>query len=88
MNIDNSEKLWYYFYTEFELVCTDLQKEKKYQPDISGSCMFILTADGQSVIFDKGYDDYGLFVKERFICDRLSAPEDKEGNVSCRWLWT
>lgn len=76
MNIDNSEKLWYYFYTEFELVCTDLQKEKKYQPDISGACMFILTADGQSVIFDKGYDDHGLFVKERFIGDRLSAPED------------
>ena len=72
MNIDNSEKLWYYFYTEFELVCTDLQKEK----NISGSCMFILTADGQSVIFDKGYDDHDLFVKERLIGDRLSAHED------------
>ena len=76
LNIDNNERLWYYFYTEFELVCTDLQKETVYQPDISGSCMFILTDDGQSVIFDKGYDDHGSFVKERFIGSRLSAPED------------
>ena len=76
LNIDDSERLWYYYYTEFELVCTDLQKETVYQPEISGSSMFILTADGQSVIFDKGYDGHGSFVAERFIGDRLSAPED------------
>lgn len=92
LNIDNSERLWYYYYTEFELVCTDLQKEKVYQPDISGSSMFILTADGQSVIFDKGYDDHGSFVKERFIGDRLSAPEDMllnyDGGEISPWRYT
>ena len=76
LNIDDSERLWYYYYTEFELVCTDLQNETVYQPDISGADMFILTADGKSVIFDKGYDGHGSFVAERFAGDSLSAPED------------
>ena len=92
MNIDNSERLWYYYYTEFNLVCTDLQKETVYQPDISGACMFILTANGQSVIFDKGYDDHGSFVKERFIDGRLSEPEDMlldyDGSEISPWRYT
>lgn len=92
LNIDNSERLWYYYYTEFNLVCTDLQKETVYQPDISGACMFILTADGQSVIFDKGYDDHGSFVKERFIDGRLSEPEDMlldyDGGEISPWRYT
>ena len=92
VNIDDSERLWYYFYTEFELVCTDFQNEKVYQPDISGSCMFILPSDGQSVIFDKGYQKHGLFAKERFIGDRLSPSEDVlldyEGDEISLWSCT
>ena len=33
VNIDDGERLWYYFYTKFELVCTDLQNEKVYKPN-------------------------------------------------------
>lgn len=76
VNIDDAEKLWYYYYTDFELICTDLKSEKVYQPDIDGSCMFILPSDGQSVIFDKGYRMHGLFARERFIGGSLSEPED------------
>lgn len=92
MNIDDSERLWYYYYTEFELVCTDFQKEKAYLPDIGGSSMLILPSDGQSVIFDKGYQKHGLFARESFIGDRLSAPEDVpleyEGDEISLWRCT
>ena len=86
------ERLWYYFYTEFELVCTDFHNEKVYQPDISGSCMIILPSDGQSVILDKGYQKHGLFAKERFVGNSLSASEDMsldyEGDEISLWSCT
>lgn len=81
------ERFWYYFYTEFELVCTDFHNEKVYQPDISGSCMIILPSDGQSVILDKGYQKHGLFAKERFVGNSLSASELFQRYVIKKMLW-
>ncbi len=92
MNVDDGGRLWYYYYTEFDLVCTDLQSEKVYQPGISGSNMLILPADGQSVIFDAGYQKHGTFVKERLAGDSLSAPEalplDFGGKDISPWRYT
>ena len=76
INFDEQEKLWYYYYDEFELVCTDLVSEKSYDPDISGSDGFLLTADGRAAIFGAGYDHYGEFRLLRFANDTLSAPEE------------
>ena len=75
MNIDDTERLWYYYYDKFELVCTDLNSKKVYQPNIEGSRMLILPSDGQSVILDKGYLKYDQFAKESLTDDKLSAPE-------------
>ena len=92
MNVDDGGRLWYYYYTEFDLVCTDLKNEKVYQPGISGSNMLILPADGQSVIFDAGYQKHGTFVSERLAWDSISAPEalplDYEDKELSLWRYT
>ena len=76
INFDEQERLWYYDYDKFELVCTDLVSEKAYKPDIRGSDGFLLTADGRGVIFEAGYDHRGEFRLLRFGNDTLSAPEE------------
>lgn len=74
INFDERERLWYYYYDEFELVCTDLVSEKAYKPNISGSDGFLLTADGGGIIFESGYDHRGKFRLIRLMNDTLSAP--------------
>ncbi len=76
MNTDDSGRIWYYYYTDFELVCTDFMTEQTYQPGIDGANIFILTEDRQSVIFDAGYDRHGSFVKEHFKNGSLCGSED------------
>lgn len=62
INTDEAENLWFYFYTDFNLVKTDFKTEKIYTPNISGANSFLLTNDSQHVIFDKGYQNHGKFV--------------------------
>lgn len=85
MNIDEQEKLWYYYYDAFELVQTDLRTEKVYKPQVHGSSGILVTADAANVIFDGGYDHSNEFVVERIICDTLADYEKLqllfEGNI-------
>lgn len=62
INTDEAENLWFYFYTDFNLVKTDFKTDKIYTPDISGADTFLLTNDSQHIIFDKGYQNHGKFV--------------------------
>ena len=62
INVDEAENLWFYFYTDFNLVKTDYKTEKIYTPDISGANTFFLTNDSQYIIFDRGYQNHGKFV--------------------------
>lgn len=75
MNLDDRERLWYYYYTEFALVRTDLQTETVFHPGISGAQNLFFTADEQSILIDSGYQKYGAFVRERIRGSSLSSPE-------------
>lgn len=75
VNIDEQEKLWYYYYTDFELVQTDLQTEKVYKPQVNGASGFLLTADATSVVFDGGYEHHCEFAVERIMHDTLTDYE-------------
>jgi len=61
INMDDANNLWYYYYTEFNLVKTDLKNETVYTPQISGASGFLITSDGRKILFDGGYDKHGDF---------------------------
>lgn len=71
VNVDDYNNLWYYYYTEFELVKTDFLKEKVYKPQIEGASGFLITADAGKVIFDGGYQAHGSFVMAPLKEDEL-----------------
>lgn len=75
INVDDGDNLWYYYYTEFELVKTDLHKEKAYTPQIEGASGFLITADAQNVLFDGGYRAHGSFVMAALKGDELKDYE-------------
>lgn len=73
INTDENENLWFYYYTDFDLVKTDFKSEKIYTPDISGACAFFLTKDTQHIIFDKGYSNHGKFVYAPITYEKIEA---------------
>lgn len=75
VNVDDYNNLWYYYYTEFELVKTDFLKEKVYKPQIEGASGFLITADAGKVIFDGGYQAHGSFAMASFKEDELKDYE-------------
>ena len=64
VNIDEHDNIWYDYYMDFKLVCLNEKGETEYEPGVRGPHFFILTEDGQSVIFDSGYYKQGCY--ERF----------------------
>lgn len=73
MNIDEQQNLWYYYYTDFDLVRTDFQGERVYRPGIKGISKFLLTK-GNQLICDGGYDNF-----ERYYC--MDIHPDKLGEA-------
>ena len=73
INIDEAENLWFYFYTDFNLVKTDFKTEKIYTPDISGANTFFLTNDSQYIIFDEGYQSHGKFVYAPITYEKIGV---------------
>ena len=61
LNVDNNNNIWYYYYDEFKLVKCSGNKEIDFDPHIEGAKFMLPTEDGQSVIFDSGYDKYGQY---------------------------
>lgn len=78
INIDEQDNLWYYYYTEFELVKTDLCKEKAYNPQVKGAAGFLITSDTRNVIFDGGYGKHDEFVTATFKGDALKDYESMQ----------
>lgn len=72
MNIDEKNRLWFYYYTEFNLVQTDYYQDKVYDPQISGAECFLIKSDNSEVIFDKGYQNHGNFCVKWFEGEHLS----------------
>lgn len=55
MNLDAQENIWFYYYTDFNLVKTDYENYWTFSPGISGSTGFLLGKDGVSILFQGGY---------------------------------
>ena len=78
MNIDDKDSLWFYYYTDFNLVKTDFYSEIVYKTPISGSDGFLLSKGQTALLFHNGYGEKGFCVTK--IKDEvLSKPID--GNI-------
>lgn len=73
INTDEAENIWFYFYTDFNLVKTDFRTEKIYTPNISGANVFLLTNDSQYIIFDKGYQNHSKFVYAPITYEKIGV---------------
>jgi hypothetical protein len=61
INTDSGNRLWFYYYDSFDLVCTDFRSDIVMHPDISGSSAFALSATQQKIIFSGGYEDPSFY---------------------------
>lgn len=61
MNLDNKENLWFYYYTDFNLVKTDFKSDVVYPIEIEGAKAFLITEDEKHILLDGGYDDHFNF---------------------------
>ena len=62
INIDAHNNLYFYYYTEFDLVRTNYETETVFHPEISGSSAFLLHPGNELILFDAGYQKHGEFV--------------------------
>lgn len=67
INLDLEDHLWFYYYSDFNLVKTNYESETVYQPDISGCSGFLFHAQEDLILFDRGYNQHGLFVAKRIL---------------------
>ncbi len=72
INIDEAENIWFYYYDEFSLVKTDLEKDIVFQPEIHGASAFLLTKDTHTILLDGGYNKHSQFMSARIEQDRLT----------------
>lgn len=70
INIDEDENIWYYYYSDFKLIKTNMKEEKIYNPQVSGSSGFLVCSNEKNVIFEGGYDN-----RNRFVIGKLQNDE-------------
>ncbi len=75
MNVDGNDNLWFYYYTEFELVKTDFKKDIVFQPNVSGASVFMINQRQNEILFDCGYKKHGEFIKMSLGYDKLGAQQ-------------
>ncbi len=73
INIDESGNLWYYYYTDFPLVCTDFINETEYDPGAEGADSFSVAGNGRVLIMNGGYDN-----EDSFYVSRISGVQIEE----------
>ena len=61
INIDSGNRLWFYYYSDFNLVCTDFRSDIVIHPGISGCHAFALSETQQKILFSGGYDDTSFY---------------------------
>lgn len=64
INTDTSNRLWFYYYTDFELVCTDFSLDYVMNPDLNGCSSFAISETQKKIIFSGGYNDESFY-----LCD-------------------
>lgn len=57
MNVDSIDRLWFYYYMDFDLVATNFKHDIVIKPDIEGCDFFVLSENQKKIIFSGGYDD-------------------------------
>ena len=65
INVDESGNLWYYYYTDFQLIRTDFRTEAEYDPKVEGADSFAVVENGRFLIMNGGYDDPDSFYVSR-----------------------
>lgn len=76
MNIDVLNNLWFYYYSDFNLVKTNYHDETVYYPNLSGSSTLIIHKYGNKIIFDKDYNNHETFVVKQIEKEQLSKNEE------------
>ena len=73
MNISGIGDIWYYYYDDFKLVKTDINRscEKEFVTGIDGADSLIISEDEATVVMDKGYDAHEEFVAKKILYDKL-----------------
>ncbi|SHO52524.1 hypothetical protein [Anaerocolumna xylanovorans] len=61
LNIDESNNLWFYYYTDFNLIKTDFHNDQIFDIDIDGSSAFLINKKQTELIFDDGYKSHKQF---------------------------
>ena len=64
MNIDSLNRLWFYYYTNFDLVCTDYKSDFILDPQIEGSHAFAISDTGKQIIMAGGYNDENFYIHD------------------------
>ena len=75
MNTDAKGDLWYYYYTDFLLIRTDLKTETEYDPQVEGADCLAVAGDGRTLIMNGGYDDEDSLYLRRISGDRIEEAE-------------
>ncbi len=62
MNLDDQENLWFYYYSEFNLVRMNFRSgDRVFKPQRDGMTAFLITASGRGILTDGGYGDHSQF---------------------------
>ncbi len=77
LNIDEKNCIWYYYYTAFDLVRTDLKRDVVYKSRMQndGFNVFLISKDGRTIIHDGGYSKHFDFFAETIEGDQLTGCE-------------
>lgn len=62
MNLDGQDRLWFYYYSDFQLVRTDYHQDLVFDPQMGGGGRFLLKGSGEAVLFVGGHDSFSQFV--------------------------
>ena len=75
ITIDESGNLWYYYYTDFQLIRTDFRAETEYDPMVEGANSLAVVENGSLLIMNGGYDNPDSFYVSRIRGDQLEVSE-------------
>lgn len=77
LNIDEKNHIWYYYYTDFNLVKTDFNRDIVYKPKRKneGFNLFLISKDGRTIIHDGGYNKHFNFFAETIEGEQLNGYE-------------
>lgn len=76
INIDENENIWYYYYSDFKLIKTDMKQEKIYEPHIEGASAFLISSDAKNIVFEAGYNNKNNFIIGKFQNEEIVELEN------------